>query len=246
MALREDFESAGNWLFRWRSYLPLLVVGIFLLALKDYDYLGQNKTWDHYWEIGCLIVGFFGLLIRILTIGYTPKGTSGRNTKKQVAESLNTKGIYSVVRNPLYLGNYFMGLGIALVGHLWWLALIFTLLFWLYYERIIFAEEAFLRNKFGDVYMDWADKTPIFIPKLSQYEASNVEFSLRNVLKREHDGFFALISTFLIMETFAKYSMKSAFVFYDWWMGLLGVGFVVWLVLRLLKKHTSLLKVKGR
>lgn len=28
MALKEDFESSGNWLFRWRSYLPILVIGI--------------------------------------------------------------------------------------------------------------------------------------------------------------------------------------------------------------------------
>ncbi|MGC9453013.1 MAG: methyltransferase family protein, partial [Oceanipulchritudo sp.] len=51
-------------------------------------------------------------------------GTSGRNTKQQVAYSLNTTGFYSVVRNPLYLGNFFMYLGIALFTHHWWLVLV--------------------------------------------------------------------------------------------------------------------------
>lgn len=64
------------------------------------------------WAWSCIAVSLFGLLIRAVTIGFTPKGTSGRNTKEgQVAEVLNTKGIYSVVRHPLYLGNYFMWLG---------------------------------------------------------------------------------------------------------------------------------------
>jgi len=56
-----------------------------------------------------IALSMFGFIIRAIAIGTTPKGTSGRNTKEgQVAESLNTKGIYSMVRHPLYLGNYFM------------------------------------------------------------------------------------------------------------------------------------------
>ena len=157
MALREEFERTGNWLFRWRSYLPLALIGIFLLALREYEYPGHSERLDALWEAVCLFVSFFGLAIRIFTVGHTPKRTSGRNTKEQVANTLNTTGIYSVVRHPLYLGNFFMGLGIALFAHLWWLTLIYMLVFWIYYERIMFAEEAFLTNKFGNEYIKWAE-----------------------------------------------------------------------------------------
>lgn len=126
MALREEFENTGNWLFRWRSYLPLIVIGRFLLTLREYEYPDHSERLDHIWEVVCLIVSFFGLGIRIFTIGHTPKG-SGRNTKHQVAETLNTTGPYFVVRNPLYLGNFFAALGIALFAHLWWLTLIYLL-----------------------------------------------------------------------------------------------------------------------
>ena len=246
MALQDEFERSGNWLFRWRSYLPLMMIGIFLLALREYQYPGYNEELDHLWELLCLLVSFFGLGIRILTVGHTPKGTSGRNTKKQVADTLNTKGIYSVVRNPLYLGNFFMGLGIALFAHMWWLTIIYLLVFWLYYERIIFAEEAYLRNKHGDEYLEWANSTPAFLPKLSKYQKADLPFSLRNVLKREYNGFFAVIVVMFILETVGEIYAEGEFDFDLGWLLLLGVGFIVWLVLRSLKKYTTLLHVDGR
>ncbi len=246
MALREEFENAGNWLFRWRSYLPLAVIGIFLLALREYEYPGHNEYLDHLWETLCLFISFIGLGIRIFTIGHTPKGTSGRNTKKQIADTLNTTGIYSIVRNPLYLGNFFMGLGISLFAHLWWLTLIYILIFWLYYERIIFAEEAYLRNKFGDEYLKWANNTPAFIPKFSQYKKPNLPFSFKNVLKREYNGFFAVIFVLFIMETVGEIFVEGRLEFDMGWLIILGIGFVIWVVLRSLKKYTNVLNVKDR
>lgn len=246
MALREEFESTGNWLFRWRSYLPLAVIGIFLLALREYEYPGHSENLDHLWEVLCLLVSFFGLGVRIVTVGHTPKGTSGRNTTKQVAETLNTTGMYSIVRNPLYLGNFFMGLGIGLFAHLWWLTLIYILVFWLYYERIIFTEEAYLRNKFGNEYLEWANKTPVFIPKFSQYRKANLPFSLRNVLRREYNGFFAVIVTMFILETVGEIFSEGRLEFDLWWILSFGIGFIVWLTLRTLKKYTTILNVEGR
>ncbi|HAX60985.1 MAG TPA: hypothetical protein DCX95_00265 [Elusimicrobia bacterium] len=246
MALKEEFENTGNWLFRWRSYLPLIVIGVFLLALREYEYPGHSERLDHIWEAVCLIVSFFGLGIRVVTIGHTPKGTSGRNTKHQVAETLNTTGIYSVVRNPLYLGNFFMGLGIALFAHLWWLTLIYILIFWLYYERIIFAEEVFLREKFGEKYLEWANCTPAFIPRFSQYKKADLPFSLRNVLRREYNGFFAVIVVLFVFETVGEIFAEGRIEFDKGWLIILGIGFVVWMVLRSLKKYTNVLNVEGR
>jgi protein-S-isoprenylcysteine O-methyltransferase Ste14 len=246
MALREEFEQTGNWLFRWRSYLPFIAIGVFLLALRDYEYPGHSEQLDHIWEAICLVISFFGLGIRIFTIGYTPSGTSGRNTKKQVAETLNTTGIYSIVRNPLYFGNFFMGLGIALFANLWWLTLIYILVFWLYYERIIFAEEAYLRNEFGQTYLDWADKTPVFIPRFSNYRKAALPFSFKNVLRREYNGFFAVVVVMLLLEVVGDIYYQGAFDFDIAWIILVVISFVLWIVLRSLKKYTSVLNIEGR
>ena len=226
--------------------MPLAMISIFFLALREYEYPGHSENLDHLWEVFCLLVSFLGLGIRIFTIGYTPKGTSGRNTKKQIADTLNTTGMYSIVRNPLYLGNFFMWFGIALFARLWWLTIIYILLFWLYYERIIFAEEEYLRNKFGNEYLEWANKTPCFIPKFSQYKKANLPFSLKNVLRREYNGFFAVIVIFFIMETVGDIFAEGRLEFDLGWILLFGIGFIVWLTLRTLKKYTTILNVEGR
>ena len=246
MALREDFESTGNWLFRWRSYLPIAVIGMFLLAMLDYQYPWQQHGLTYVWEGLCLLVSFLGFAIRIVTIGHTPKNTSGRNTKEQIADSLNTSGIYATVRNPLYLGNFFMALGMAMFPQLWWLVLLYCLIFWLYYERIIFAEEAFLRHKFGDAYLQWANTTPVFIPRLRQYSKAQLPFSLRNVLKREYNGFFAIVAMFVLLKTFGIWIVEGQLRLDPYYAILLGVGFALWLVLRTIKKTTTWLHVDGR
>jgi hypothetical protein len=214
--------------------------------MREYKHPSTSEKMNHLWEIFCLAVSFFGLGIRVITIGQIPGGTSGRNTQKQVAETLNTKGMYSIVRNPLYLGNFFMGLGISLFGRLWWLAVIYILIFWLYYERIIFTEEEFLRNKFGDEYLEWANSTPVILPKLSRYKKADLPFSVRNVLKREYNGFFAVIVIMFLLETVEEASTKGEIDFDLGWLVLLGVGFTIWVVLRSLKKYTNVLRVDGR
>lgn len=246
MPLREEFEHAGTHLFRWRSYLPLVSIGIILLALRHYTYLGNSGKLDVAWDAVCISVCYFGLAIRILTIGFTPKGTSGRNTREQLADVLNTSGIYSTVRHPLYLGNFFMGLGIALFAHFWWLTLIYMLIFWLYYERIMFAEEAFLRTKFGEEYMRWATATPAFVPRFRNYVKPNAPFSLRNVLRREYNGFFAVILVLFLLELIGDWVVDRKLEIDTYWIVLLSIGFIVWIALRTLKKRTTWLNVDGR
>ena len=119
-------------------------------------------------------IGFF---IRFYTIGTTPKGNSGRNTKEQIAEELNSTGIYSLIRHPLYLGNYLIWLGISISTFNFYFIIIMSLLFWLYYERIMFAEERFLERKFGEHYVRWSNSISAFIPLSLNYQKSKVPFS---------------------------------------------------------------------
>ncbi|MEZ7885893.1 MAG: protein-S-isoprenylcysteine O-methyltransferase Ste14 [Saprospiraceae bacterium] len=250
MALIEEFDKSGNWLFRWRSFLPLalyaMAVAVILLT-ETTDVPHDSFSWS----MICLGISLFGQLIRAITVGFTPKSTSGRNTKAgQVAEVLNTKGIYSTVRHPLYVGNFFMWIGIVIYVGSWWFSAFTVLLFWLYYERIMFAEEFFLRKKFGHTYLNWAEKTPAFIPKLSKWSNASMSFSLKNVLKREYNGFFAVFISFILLNVLKNYllykTLSLEFLVNPWWIWLTLGSFVIFITLRTLKKKTSLLKVEGR
>ena len=200
MALKEELKKQGDWLFRWRSYLPLLMIVIIYLGMSYFEYPGHNEKFDDIWEIVCLIIAFSGIGLRFFTVGYSPEGTSGTNTRNQIADMLNTTGMYSIVRHPLYLGNFIIWIGVSAFFHLWWISLIVMLIFWLYYERIMFAEEEFLREKFGEYYSDWSEKTPAFIPNIKQWRSSNRAFSLRKAIKNEYKSSFAVIVAFTILE----------------------------------------------
>lgn len=246
MALTEELNQQGNTLFKYRSLLPVpfAILGL-ILYLYDIHFLDKGEH-SLSFEIGCLSVGLFGQFIRVITLGYTPKGTSGRNTSGQVAEELNTKGIYSLVRNPLYLGNFFMWLALILFINIYWFTIIFIMSFWMYYERIIFAEEYFLRQKFGEPYLKWTMKTPIFIPQLRGWQVPNLNFSLKNVLQREYSGFFALFFSFALYDLIENYIRYDIFYLNDFWAYSLLISAGISVTLRTLKKKTNILHVKGR
>lgn len=244
MALVHEFEKNGNWLFKRRGWLPLF---IFLPSLA-YVYLSGAEAMKFRpgIEITCLGISLTGLVIRAITVGRTPKGTSGRNVNKQVADTLNTSGIYSVVRHPLYVGNFFMWLGPVLWLRSVWIAVIFCLLYWLYYERIMFAEEQFLRRKFADKYDEWASGVKAFLPSFNNYRKSELPFSLRNVLKREYNGFGTVFLVFAVLDLVRNIALNQEIRLNLLWAVLMGCGLIIWIVLRTLKKFTARLDVKGR
>ena len=95
MALKEEMEQQGNWLFRYRGTLPLIIllVGIAVFVFDNLKAVerGAGPLYGESYKYLCLAVCFFGLLIRIITIGYAPRNTSGRNTAGQLADVLNQK-----------------------------------------------------------------------------------------------------------------------------------------------------------
>ena len=245
MALVHEFENSGNWLFKRRSWLPALMIiaGIIMM------YLGNRQAliFDMRDEFIFLGVSFFGQVIRILTVGFTPKNTSGRNTiNGQIADELNVTGIYSLVRHPLYLGNFFMWLGPVLFLRSIGVTIVFGLIYWLYYERIMFAEEQFLRRKFGDIYDYWSEKVSSFIPFSFKYISPGLPFSVKNVLKREYNSFVNIFVIFTLLDLFRNYFLSERIYLTAMWIYMLAAAVAIWLVVRIIEKRTHWLDVKGR
>ncbi len=253
MSLHETMVKHGHTMFKYRSYLPLLIIPPLLLAMKESVYIEDavGGTLEDVWVLLCFMVSLFGLFIRAYTVGHVPGGTSGRNTQSQRAHHLNTTGIYSIVRNPLYLGNFIIILGVLLSIKVWWLVLLGSLVFFIYMERIILAEEKFLADNYGQEYLDWREKTPAIWPNFSLWQKPELSFSFKTVVKREYPGFIAIGAAFFITELVTDLVFErepfSVWLYEDMaWPITMTIILTLGLTARHLKKRTSFLKVEGR
>jgi protein-S-isoprenylcysteine O-methyltransferase Ste14 len=192
----EELPRTGDTLFRLRSYMPLVLVPLFVLSLFD----GRPPT-SFAWELACFGVALFGLFLRGVVVGTAPHGASTRGTRRPTADSLSTLGAYSIVRHPLYLANTLVALGCALLSGTWYLPLIVVLLGFIYHERIAAREEAFLQSTFGDSFRAWAAEVPAMIPAFGRYRPSNVPFQFQKVIVQESHGLCAIGTAFLVLDT---------------------------------------------
>src|SRR5437870_6347506 len=103
-------ERAGKLLFRWRSFTPVppLLLAIPLLWRSRG---GGGPGWVAAGIALCVA----GQALRAWVIGQVPDGTSGQN-ERLIATGLNVAGPYAITRNPLYLGNVLLTLGLCLAA----------------------------------------------------------------------------------------------------------------------------------
>jgi protein-S-isoprenylcysteine O-methyltransferase Ste14 len=191
------------------------------------------------WEGLCIAVTLAGFAIRCLVVGYSFPGASGRNSRAQQAVSLNTRGMYSVVRHPLYLGNFLMMVGAISLIEVWWLTLVAVLAFLLYYERIIVAEEAFLANRFGSRYQEWASVTPAFIPAITRWQTPRVPFSVKRVLVRESPTFAQIVVVIALIGFACDWVVWGRLEYGDFLLaGAALLSLLLYFVVRAIRKNT--------
>ena len=107
-------------------------------------------------------------------------------------------------------------------------------------------EERFLVEKFSTIYLDWADRTPVFIPNFKRWRAPTKPFQIKTVLKREYNGLLAVATAYLTIEMIVDLLMEGE-VLRAWLVedilpiAFFGFSAICFLVLRTLKKNTSVL-----
>lgn len=194
MQLRDQLESDGDWLFQNRSFVPLLLIPVLISALIGPPHSHRITLITD--SLGCLLAAL-GLLIRAVVVGFIPPGTSGRNMRTQRAAVLNTTGLYSLVRHPLYVGNFFVAIGWCLASASGWMVVVTALLFILYYERIALREEAFLRSKFGDDFTAWTNRVPACLPRSWRWTPSDRVFDWGMTIRREYQTVCLIVAGFV-------------------------------------------------
>ncbi len=94
-----------------------------------------------------------GLSLRLWACGHLKK-----------EKELITSGPYRYTRNPLYLGNVFIGIGVVISSYSWWVILIFVLYFLLFYPVIILEEKSRMQRFFPHQYNSYSQRVPLFFP----------------------------------------------------------------------------------
>jgi protein-S-isoprenylcysteine O-methyltransferase Ste14 len=165
-------------IFKYRSYTPIPFVILMLIF--------ENAT------ITSLIIGFViavaGELIRLWGVSWA--GSETRTTGGVGGTYLVISGPFAHVRNPLYVGNILMylGLGIMSMSLFPYLQIIAILFFIVQYQFIVKEEEGFLIRKFGNDYQKYLQNVPRFFPKATKYIDTSVpqpNYSLTAGLKSE-------------------------------------------------------------
>lgn len=192
-------SNIASKFFKYRSYTPIP----FLLIMFLFE---DANVWS-------LIIGFLialsGELIRLWGVSWA--GSETRTTGTVGGTFLVISGPFAHVRNPLYVGNIllYLGMGIMSMAAFPYLQIVALLFFFIQYHYIVTEEEGYLRKTYGTEYQNYVKNVPRFIPRITKYKVDGVEqpsFSLKAGLKSETRTLqaFALVSITIFLIWFIR------------------------------------------
>jgi|WetSurSiteA1Bulk_404760.scaffolds.fasta_scaffold12790_2 protein-S-isoprenylcysteine O-methyltransferase Ste14 len=151
---------------KWRVPVGTVLGVLFLLFMHP----SSRSLW-----IGAAIA-LPGSLLRLWAAGHIEKG-----------RVLTQGGPYAFTRNPLYLGSLLMALGIILAGQGYWLLPAFAAFFVIFYFPVMKAEEQELLAGYGERFVGYSKRVPLFIPAFRKADPASSSFLwLRVIRNREH------------------------------------------------------------
>lgn len=174
-------NTLGAALFKYRDYTPIpliLMILIFAEPTVTTAVLG-------------LISVFLGELTRVYSVAFI--GSISRTRKDRTGGRLIKEGPFSFVRNPLYVGNFFITLGVAIFAGSSALVALTVALFAFQYYFIVQYEEELLRKTFGQDYDDFCREVPAWFPK-KRFEIEKLEWpsSFSAAIKSEQKTLMAI------------------------------------------------------
>ncbi len=181
-------------IFKYRSYTPIPFL-ILMVAFQNASIISIG--------IG-FAVALLGEFFRLWGVSYA--GSETRTTNGVGGTFLVVSGAFAYLRNPLYLGNMLMyvGIGIMSMALFPYLQIIALLFFFWQYTVIIKEEEDFLRTKYGKSYEDYCAAVPKLIPAFKKYKNPGLqqpEYQLKKGLRSERRTLqaFSLIVLIIII-----------------------------------------------
>jgi len=152
-AERRPSARIGAVLFRHRGWLPVPFLLVPLLA--------RGAMGPRHWILGFALI-VLGEAIRLA--GVAAAGTVTRRRSRTV-QRLVTYGIFSWMRNPLYVGNFLIWMGFTVISGVLWFIPVAVVLFAIEYTLIVRYEEGVLESIFGQEYLAYKSRTPRWFPR---------------------------------------------------------------------------------
>jgi len=188
-----------------------------------------NSGIEEYIEILGFSLILLGQIIRVSARGYKAEHSCE-------SQALIQGGPYQVVRNPMYLGIFLIGLGVVLAVFKWWAVVIFIIVFIIRYIMLIYKEEKKLLAAFPESYKDYCKRVPRILPSLFTLTELDISEYLPIKLswfKKEIGSILALLLLTLLVESWedvVKYGFK-AYLRQSVWLLLTFVLFIIFVAL---------------
>lgn len=231
--------AVGNFFFKYRNGIFPAIYLLMLFFLRPAVYFG-NQPVDFAIDTLGAILAVVGSAIRLLTIGFDYIERGGKEGKVY-ASFLVRGGVYSRVRNPMYLGNILIAVGLILYAGTPWACVTLIPFFLFVYQAITAAEEAYLRKKFGQDYADYCRRTARFIPSLKGFSSvfSGMTYDWKKALRKEY-GTLLVVALLLILlpgwQTYFFQGPAALKAVLPWELWAVGVSFAVYGLIFYLKK----------
>ena len=189
----------GNFFFKHRNWLFIVFyAALFMPSPKLFAPAMEG------WAIGIgLTITILGQLVRGLTIGLAYIVRGGKEGKPY-AEGLVTEGIFRHCRNPLYVGNIGMLLGVGILANSLYYVVIMIPLFLFIYQAIVLAEEDFLRKKFGPGFDQYCQDVNRWWPRMRglSHTFRSMEFNWKRWILKEHTTQFIWLAGITLLLLF--------------------------------------------
>jgi len=200
----------GNFLFRHRNYVfPTVFLAIVLLDRPRYPFGSAGA--DRLLDAAGILLAAAGQALRALVIGLQYVRRGGKDGKVY-ADDLVVEGIFAHSRNPLYVGNIAVFLGLFLVLNSWLGYVVGVPAMLVAYLALVRAEENFLLGKFGESYRDYCRRVPRFLPRWKGMGATLAaqRFDWKRVIRKEYGSTWAWVTAVLLLIYWERFAVEGA------------------------------------
>ena len=196
--------AVGDFFFKYRNALFPVLFALAALIGRPQVILG-NPALDRALGVCGVLVALTGQLVRLITIGYEYIERGGKEGKVY-ASRLVQGGVYALTRNPMYLGNGLIAIGMTMVAGAPLIYLIVLPLFLYIYQAIIAAEETYLRRQFGAEYERYCAAVNRLLPALDKARRvlAPLSYNWRQAVRKDLSTMAGLFLGLILLPVFRR------------------------------------------